>query len=154
MTADRLAVVLYVALAIATGFVDLRVRSYPEHGYTKYVPGVVDGTYGAPGIYRVLVPYAFDWLVRTTRLEPSTLWHATRLGLLFASYVAFHWYLRTWLPAGAAVMGTAIVAALMPMTFTNSWAHADHFAELLLFTLGCAAVARGKDALFAGILAV
>ena len=149
---DGLAVVLYVVLAIATGFVDLRVRPYPDHGYPKYIPGVIDGTYGAPGIYRVLVPYSFDWLVRTTGIEPSTLWHLSRLLLLFGSYVTFHWYLRTWMPVAGAVMGTAIVAALMPLTFTNSWAHPDHFAELLLFTAGCAAVARHRDGLFAGVL--
>jgi hypothetical protein len=149
---DGLAVVLYVVLAIATGFVDLRVRPYPDHGYTKYVPGVIDGTYGAPGIYRVLVPYSFDWLVRTTGIEPSTLWHLSRLLLLFGSYVTFHWYLRTWTTVGGAVGGTAIVAALLPMTFTNSWAHPDHFAELLLFTAGCAAVARNREGLFAGVL--
>ena len=151
---DGLAFVLYMALAVATGFVDLRVRAYPDHGYTKYIPGVIDNTYGAPGTYRVLVPYVFDWLVRTIRIEPSTLWHLSRLVLLFASYVAFHWYLRTWLPTGAAVMGTAIVAALLPLTFTNSWAHPDHFAELLLFTLAAAAIAREQDALFGVLLAI
>lgn len=149
---DRLAIVLYLAMAIATGFVDLRVRSYPDHGYTKYVPGVIDGTYGAPGIYRVLVPYSFDWIVRATGAAPATVWHISRLLLLFTSYLAFHWYLRTWTTAEAAIMGTAIVAALLPMTFTNSWAHPDHFAELLLFTLGCAAIARERDGLFAVVL--
>jgi hypothetical protein len=151
---DQLALVLYMVLAVSCGFVDLRVRSYPDHGYTKYVPGVIDGTYGAPGIYRVLMPYSLDWTARMTGLEPATVWHASRLVLLFASFAAFHWYLRTWLEPVPAVMGTATVAALLPMTFTNSWAHPDHFAELLLFTLGCAAIARGRDVLFGGVLAL
>lgn len=150
--ADWLAILLYGAAAIATGFVDLRSRAYPEYGYKTYVPAVIDGSYGAPAIYRVLMPYSLDWLVRKTGFDAASVWHASRLVLCAAAYVAFHWYLRTWFSPAEAIAGTLIVAALVPLTFTNSWAHPDHFAELLLFTLGCAAVARDRDGLLAGVL--
>jgi hypothetical protein len=49
----------------------------------------------------------------------------------------------------SAIAGTALVAAGLPLTFTNSWAHPDHVAELALFTLGCLTIARGLDVAFA-----
>jgi hypothetical protein len=55
---------------------------------------------------------------------------------------------------GAAVAGTALVAAGLPLTFTNSWAHPDHVAELALFTLGCLTIARRLDGAFAVTLAL
>ena len=149
---DWFAVILYAGAAVSTGFVDVRVRSYPEHAYKVYMPAVIDRTSGAPALYRVLVPYAFDWLARVTGISRAGLWHASRLLLIAAAYGAFHWYLRTWFPPVGALSGTLLVAALLPLTFTNSWAHPDHFAELFLFTLGCAAIARGHEWLFAAVL--
>jgi hypothetical protein len=52
------------------------------------------------------------------------------------------------------VFGTALVAATLPLTFTNSWAHPDHIAELGLFTAGCLAIAQGRTRLLAILLAV
>ena len=146
--ADWLALSVYGAAAIATGFVDLRARPLPDYAYKTYIPAVIDGTYGAPAIYRVLRPFSLDWLVRTLGVSASTVWHASRLFLCFASYVVFHWYLRTWFPPATSVTGTLTLASLFPLTVTNSWAHPDHFAELLLFTSGCAAIARQSDGLF------
>ena len=68
-----MAMAVYAAAAVATGFVDLRVRSYPDYAYQTYIPAVIDGTYGAPAIYRVLMPFGFDWLVRATGAAPSTI---------------------------------------------------------------------------------
>src|SRR5262245_14184115 len=45
---------VYLMLTIAAGFVDLRVRRYPDLGMTKYVSEVVTGSAEAPGLYRVL----------------------------------------------------------------------------------------------------
>jgi hypothetical protein len=141
-----------VLITVSTGFVDLRVRSYPEHPYRQYIPGVINGTSGAPGIYRVLVPYTFDWLQRVSRVSIDTLWHATRLAWIFAGFAAFYVYLRTWFRDPDALAGTLLVAATLPLTFTNSWAHPDQFAELALFTGGCAAVARNRPYAFAALL--
>jgi hypothetical protein len=149
---DWLAIILYAAAAIATGFVDLRVRAYPDYAFKTYVPAVLDGSYGAPAIYRVLMPYTLDWLTRATGLPAAAVWHLSRLLLCAAAYLVFHWYLRTWFSPLEATTGTFVLAALFPLTFTNSWAHPDHFAELLLFTAGCAAIARGRDWLFAAVL--
>lgn len=145
----RIWVPLYLLLAVASGFVDLRMRRYPEHGMTKYTPEVVSGLAEAPGRYRVLMPFALDGAVRATGADPMTIWHLSRLAGFFASWVALHAYLRTWFPLSGAVAGTLLVAATLPLTFTNSWAHPDHIPELALFTLGCFAIARGRDALFA-----
>jgi hypothetical protein len=145
----RIWVPLYLLLAVASGFVDLRMRRYPELGMTKYTPEVVSGIAEAPGRYRVLMPFALQGAVRATGADPMTIWHLSRLAGFFASWVALHAYLRTWFPLSGAVAGTLLVAATLPLTFTNSWAHPDHIPELALFTLGCFAIARGRDALFA-----
>jgi hypothetical protein len=80
----------------------------------------------------------------------SAVWHVTRLGLFFAAYVIFYIYLRRWFSPTSSLLGTALVAATLPLTFTNSWAHPDHIAELALFTAGCAAIAANR----AGLLAI
>ena len=145
---DWLARVLFASVAVALAFLDVRVRRFPDHVVTKYIPGVLDGTYGAPGIYRILVPYSIDFLARVTAIEPLAVFLATRLMVIYAALVATHVYLRQWYSAPVAIGATLGVAALLPLTFTNSWAHPDSFPELLLFTLGCLAVARRWDWLF------
>ena len=82
-----------------------------------------------------------------TRGDPEIVFLALRLIGWFASFAIFYVYLRTWFPMAAAMAGTALVAAGLPLTFTNSWAHPDHVAELALFTLGCLTIARGLNAL-------
>jgi hypothetical protein len=141
-----------VLITVSTGFVDLRVRSHPDHPYREYIPEVVAGTADAPGKYRVLVPFTFDWLQRVTHVGIETLWHATRLLWIFLAFVAFYWYLRTWFREPEALTGILLVAATLPLTFTNSWAHPDHFAELALFTAGAGAVARNRLGWFAAVL--
>lgn len=149
---DWLALLLFASVAAALAFVDFRVRRFPDHVVTKYIPGVLDGTYGAPGIYRILVPYSIDFLARVTSLEPLTVFLATRLLFVYAALVTTHVYLRQWYSAPVAIGATLGAAALLPLTFTNSWAHPDSFPELFLFTLGCLAVARRWDWLFWPIL--
>lgn len=145
---------LYLLLAIALGFVDLRMRRFPEHGMQKYVPTVVSGSAEAPGLYRVLSPYALDWTVKATGADPMSIWHLSRLVGFFGAWLALHAYLRTWFSVSGAMFGTTLAAAALPLTFTNSWAHPDHVPELLLFTLGCLAIARGQDLWFAVLLAL
>ena len=53
-------------LVVASGFADFRIRQSPEYAYTEYIPRVMDRSYGAPAIYRVLVPYANTWIVSLT----------------------------------------------------------------------------------------
>ncbi len=129
-------------MSVASGFVDLRTRAYPARAYEEFMPRVVDGTADAPEKYRVLVPFSLNAIARATGLTPGTLWHTSRLVLFWLAYVLFFIYLRTWLAPPDALLGTAIVAATIPLTFTNSWAHPDHIAELALFTAGCLAIAR------------
>lgn len=145
---------LYLLLALASGFVDFRVRAYPELAVKQYIPEVVAGTADAPGLYRVLAPFSFTWIVDTTGAAPMTVWHVTRLLWFLAAWLAIHAYLRTWFAIGEAVLGTFVVGALIPLTYTNSWAHPDHIPELALFTLGCLAVARARDATFLAVLIV
>jgi hypothetical protein len=135
--------------AVATGFVDLRVRAYPDRAYEVYTPAVLEGNYGAPADYRVLAPFADEALRRLTGWTRATTWHVSRLAWILAAYLAFHVYLRTWYTPPYALLGTALVAATLPLTFTNSWAHPDHIPELALFTLGCLAIARRQEALVA-----
>ncbi len=81
------------------------------------------------------------------------MWYTSRLALFWAAYVLFFIYLRTWLAPSDALLGTAILAATLPLTFTNSWAHPDHIAELALFTAGCLAIARQQTVWVFGLMA-
>jgi hypothetical protein len=140
---------LCLTLAIASGFIDLRVRRYPEHPVKEYMPPVVAGTAEAPGRYRILVPYVNEGIVQAFLLDRQSVWLGTRLATFFAAYAIVFHYLRIWFPLTAAIAGMALTAGAMPLTFTNSWAHPDHIAELALFTLGCLTIARGRDLAFA-----
>ena len=154
--ADRLAFLLYIAVAVAVGFADYRVRpgnlqSYPVN---EYIPGVLNGTYGAPANYRVLAPYLIDAFTRASGIDPLVAFVVTRLVFIYASLLALHAYARHWYSSAAAVAGVLGVAALLPLTFTNGWANPDSFPELLLFTIGCLLVAQARPALFAVVLAI
>ena len=146
--------VIVVIMGVATGFVDLRARAYPERPYVEFIPRVVDGSADAPERYRVLVPFALDVLAKATGLSPAAAWHLSRLALFVAAYFIFLAYLRTWFSEPFALLGTAMVAATLPLTFTNSWAHPDHAAELALFTGACLAIARDRTAWVFSLLAV
>lgn len=144
--------ILLITVVIASSFVDYRIRQYPNYAYTDYIPGVVNGTYGAPAIYRVLAPYTHTGLVSLTGWSDSTVWHLSRLFWFSAAYLAVLFYLRSWFPPGAAFAGMLGVAATLPLTYTNSWAHPDAIPELALFMLGCALIVRDRDAWLAPVL--
>jgi hypothetical protein len=133
---------LYFALATAVGYVDFRVRTHHERDLA-YSAAVVAGTEEPPGRYRILAPYVFDGLTRLTRLSPGNSWFLFRWLGIFCALLAGHLYFRTWFPTSQAVAGNLLMVALLPLTFTNAWAHPDHFVELCLFTLACACLARG-----------
>jgi hypothetical protein len=147
-------VAIMLPLVVASGFVDFRIRQFPEHSYTVYIPSVVDGTAEAPGRYRVLVPFANTWLANVTGAGPALVWHVTRLAWFFGAYLSVYAYLRTWVSVEASLAGAAGVAATLPLLYTNSWAHPDSIPELALFTLGCLAVVRKHDGWFAVLLAL
>jgi hypothetical protein len=147
-----LVVLLYAAMATAIGHVDYHIRSSPEHGFAKYSPGVIAGTEGPPGRYRVLAPYAYDSLRAVTGLVPRDAWIVFRWLSVLGALVAGHVYFRTWFSAGPAIAGVLLMAVLLPLTFTNGWAHPDHLVELALFTLACATIARGWTVAFAIVL--
>jgi hypothetical protein len=144
---------LYLAVATALGFVDFRVRTHHERDL-EYTAAVIAGTEPAPGRYRILAPYAFSGLTRLTGLAPADSWFLFRWLCLLAALVAGHLYFRTWYDEGATVAGNLLMAALVPLTFTNAWAHPDHLMELFLFTLGCLCVARGWLVAFTIVLAL
>jgi hypothetical protein len=154
MPGRALILLLYVAAATALADTDFRVRDHRERGFAEYSPAVVAGTEGAPGRYRVLAPYAYHGLARATGLPPRESWVLFRWLSLFAALLAAHLYFSTWFDRAGAVLGALLIAALLPLTFTNGWAHPDHFVELCLFTLACACVARGWTAWFAIVLAL
>lgn len=145
---------LYVALATAVGFSDYHSRPYPDLGFTQYVPEVIAGTAEPPGRYRVLAPYVFDAFTGLTSFSPVTDWLLFRWLCLLAALLAGHLYFRTWFDDARAVAGNVLTAALLPLTFTNSWPNPDQFTELALFTLGCAAVARRWWPAFLVVLAL
>jgi hypothetical protein len=144
---------LYATLAIAAGFADVRMRAHTEHVVIAYIPGVLNGTESAPGLYRVLAPFSIDAVARLTGVSLLSAWYATRLAFIFSAFCALHVYLRTWLPPHGAFAGVTFTAATLPLTFTNSWPHPDHIPELLLFTLGALAIARHRDGWFTVALA-
>jgi hypothetical protein len=151
-TGWRLWLPLYLTIAVATGFADLRARAYPDRVVTHYVPEVVEGRAEAPGRYRILAPWVVHVTAVVTGWAPMTAWLVTRLAWLLLAYLAIHAYLRTWFDLPVALAGTLFVAATLPLTFTNSWAHPDHIPELALFTWGCLAVAKRDDGLFGMVL--
>lgn len=151
---DRIALVVYAGAALALAFADYKMRRYPTAVVTEYIPGVLDGRYGAPAIYRVLAPYLTHAFTSWSGLEPLTAFLLTRLVTIYAAFAALHVYLRSWYSSEASVAGVLAAAAFLPLTFTNNWMHPDSFPELLLFTLGCLAVARGADGWLYPIVAV
>jgi hypothetical protein len=145
---------LYVTLAVALGFADVRMRAHTDNVIKSYIPGVVTGTESAPGVYRVLAPFTIDGIARATGASLLAVWYVTRLVFFYTALCVMHVYLRTWFPPGEAFAGVAFTAATFPLTFTNSWPHPDHVPELALFTLGAWAIARRRDASFAVALAL
>ncbi len=147
---------LYLALATAVGFVDFRVRPAInfEFAFTTYVPSVVDGTAAPPGRYRVLAPHAYAALARWTGLDARDAWFVFRWLCLLAALAAGHVYFRTWFDTGPAVTGNLLTSVLLWLTFSGGYGHPDHLMELVLFTFGCACVARGWHAAFVAVLAL
>jgi hypothetical protein len=153
---DRRALIVYLCVTISLAFVDHRVRreQYREHTVTEYIPSVLAGVSGAPAKYRVLMPYALDAASRRSGADPYTIFLFSELAAIAAALVITHTYLRVWFTPAAAAGGTLALAALLPLTFTNTWAHPDTFPDLALFTAGCYAVAARRDRLLAIILLV
>jgi len=146
--------VLLISVVLASSYTDFRIRLYPEYAYTTYIPKVVDGTYGAPATYRVLVPFSNTWLAAISGWSPATVWHLTRILWFFAAFLVVYLYLARWFRPEAALAGVLGVAATLPLTYTNSWAHADSIPELALFTLGCLAAVERRHVLFGLVLVV
>lgn len=153
---DRRALLLYLCVAVSLAFVDHRVRreKYRDHTVTAYIPSVLDGTSGAPAKYRVLMPYALEGIAKRTGGDPYTVFLISEIVSIVAVLFVTHAYLRTWFGPAASAGGTLALAAMLPLTFTNTWAHPDTFPDLALFTAGCLAVATRRDLLLAALLLV
>lgn len=143
---------LLLTMAFATAFVDFRIREFRPLVHESYIPAVLDGSAEAPGRYRVLAPWVVKLVEAATPLDLEGAWHATRLAWFICAYFVTYAYFRTWYDRTLALAGTAIVAATLPLTFTNSWAHPDHAPELALFTAAALALARKREWLFAALL--
>jgi hypothetical protein len=141
--------VVIALVTFCSAYVDLRVRAHPARAYAEYIPGVIAGTEEAPGRYRVLAPWVVDSVGRLTGWTPETAWHVTRALWFALAWVAFQLYLETWFTPLVSLGGTGMAAAVLPITYTNSWPHPDHIPELALFTVGCLTIVRGKDGWFA-----
>src|SRR5690242_7930273 len=113
-------------MAVALGFVDQTVRPHVSEAYEKYVPEVVSGQAAAPARYRILAPAVYDWMTRGTGSQPENSWIVFRFLCLLAAFVAGHILYSTWFSGAAPVAGNALMAALLPLTFTNSYGHPDH----------------------------
>ena len=151
---DRIAFVLYGPVALALAFGDFYVRRNPAYVVERYIPDVLAGVYEAPFIYRPLAPWLIHSFTSLTGLSPLVAFGITRFVGLLVALIAFHIYLRKWQPAGVCVAATLVMAALLPLTFTNSWPVPGTYLELALFSLGCLAVAARRDWWFAAILIV
>jgi hypothetical protein len=143
---------VYVLLATAVGFVDWRTRTHNDVALTSYVPAVVHGTEPPPAKYRVLAPFAVAGVARILPVDPQISWVIGRWGLLFVTWIALHVLITTWFEAGVAVAGNTLLAALLPLTFTNTWPPPDQFFELALSAAACAAIARRRRWALAVIL--
>lgn len=148
------ALVVYVVLTVVIGFLDYRVRGHVDHVAKVYIPQVLDGTYGAPAIYRVLAPWLIERTSALTGLSLMGAFLVTRLLVVFAALLVFDRYLRTWFTPLASMAGTVAMVALLPLTLTNSYPHPDSLPELLLFTLGCLLIARGRHAWLVALVVV
>ena len=153
---DWRVVAIYLCVAVSLAFVDHRVRreAFRTHVVTEYNPSVIAGTSGAPAKYRVLMPYTLDAITRQTGADGYTVFLFSELIFIAASLFMMHRYLRHWFDSATSLGGTLALAAFLPLTFTNSWAHPDTFPDLLLFTAGCLAIASRRDLLLAGLLLV
>jgi hypothetical protein len=151
---DWYAFLIYVSVAVSLGFTDHRVRRFAEYVVTEYIPAVVGGHADAPARYRVLAPFLLDAAIRASGGHAMLVFLALRLAVIYAALVVTHLYLRRWYTGGTAFAGTVLLAALLPLTFTNSWAHPDSMVELALFAAACWAIAGGREAWFLGLLIV
>ena len=148
-----LALPIYLMAATAIGFTDFKIRqALAERGYKTYSQGVVANTEDPPGKYRVLAPYVFEGLVAAVPAERIEVWVAFRWVTAFAALVATHVLLTTWFGATSAIAGSVLSGVLLLLTFTNSWPHPDHLMEWALSAAAIAAIARGHDAYFGGLL--
>jgi hypothetical protein len=150
----RSTLVVLALLSFSSAFADLRMRAYGSRPYDEFIPAVVSGTADAPERYRVLLPFTVAGISNVAGLSLANAWHLVRFISFVAAYLVMFAYLRGWFSETTSLFGTTLVAATLPLTFTNSWAHPDHIAELALFTAGCAAVAANRVWLLAIILAV
>jgi hypothetical protein len=149
---DRIAFALYAPVALALAFVDFSVRPNIAYVAEHYIPGVLAGTYEAPFIYRPLAPLIAQFAASLTGADLLVTFEALRLLTLFAALVAFHVYLRGFFSPRACLGATLALAATLPLTLTNSWPVPGTYLELALFSLGCLAVAKGRDGFFAVLL--
>jgi len=110
---------VYATLAVAIGFVDVRMRPHTDHVVASYIPGVVAGTESAPGLYRVLAPFTIDAAARMTGASLLATWHASRLLFLFAAF-----YLRTRPGSGIGVVHSGCAGYRAPeggMVLPAAW---------------------------------
>ena len=149
---DRVALAFYGPVALALAFADFAVRGNPAFVVQRYIPAVLAGVYEAPFIYRPLAPWLIQTVTSLGGLTPLGGLAFMRFSGLFFSLVTFHLFLRTWHSAGLALGATLAMAALLPLTFTNSWPVPGTYLELTLFNLGCLAIAKRWDGLFSVIL--
>lgn len=151
---DWRVLLLYLGMALALSFTDHRMRRFPDYVVTTYMPQVVQGTADAPGRYRVLAPLVIDAITTATGGSPIIVFLVVRFWLIYAALVAVHLFLRNWFAPLVATGGTSLLAALLPLTYTNSWAHPDSVVELLLVSAGCSLIVSKHDVWFSIVLIV
>lgn len=144
---------LYLMVATAIGFADFRMRAHPDRGYDAYPRAVVDNTEDPPGKYRVLAPYVFEATIAATGADRQIAWVVFRWVALLAGLLATHWMLTAWFSPVMATTGALFSVLALLLTFTNSWPHPDHLVEWALSAAAVGAIAHGRHALFAVLLA-
>lgn len=142
-------VAVYLGLAVLTGAVSFNRRQpvtvaaeYQRRAWNAFVnrEAVFESYPGDANLQfyskRILMPALTAGVVQVSGLDWPHAFSLLRLGLIFATYIAFHHYLRGWFPTPVALSGTFFMAATLPLTFKDWWEIPTDFPEILAFTLG------------------
>ena len=101
---------------------------------------IADGTAESPYRYRILVPWLAETASRVIGLERAyLLFYFVVFPLALCSLVRL---LRTWYPTSVALMGTLVVAAVLPLSFRDHYFQPATWLELVLMIWALQLLAR------------
>jgi hypothetical protein len=148
MPSLRRASPIYLSLALMLTFLHARtvdLKFGPRR--SAFHRGIMQGTFNSPYQYRILSPAlaeAGGWIVEKTLGVPEgdrpitreVAYITQRLVATFLLFVFFHLFLLTWFSSELALAGTAILAALHPLSYLNYYFQPDSPLNILFLTIG------------------